>query len=126
MHPAFSVIFLTTLLGAGQGLFLALYTAQLYAFFDLMPVLDSRGFHGLGTATALAFLAAGLLASRQIRESGLVPQNKGQSLVRREVRPPMSPGINSFDPRPPNLSLIWRVLSCFPTQACQNSSLRES
>lgn len=63
MHPAFSVIFLTTLLGAGQGLFLALYTAQLYAFFDLMPVLDSRGFHGLGTATALAFLAAGLLAS---------------------------------------------------------------
>ena len=31
MHPAFSVIFLTTLIGAGQGLFLALYTGQLYA-----------------------------------------------------------------------------------------------
>ncbi|MCK7582651.1 MAG: hypothetical protein MZV65_48525 [Chromatiales bacterium] len=30
MHPAFSVIFLTTLIGAGQGLFLALYTAQIY------------------------------------------------------------------------------------------------
>ena len=29
MHPAFSVIFLTTLIGAGQGLFLALFTAQL-------------------------------------------------------------------------------------------------
>ena len=28
MHPAFSVIFLTTLIGAGQGLFLALFTAQ--------------------------------------------------------------------------------------------------
>ena len=26
MHPAFSVIFLTTLIGAGQGLFLALFT----------------------------------------------------------------------------------------------------
>ena len=31
MHPAFSVIFLTTLIGAGQGLFLALYTGQLYS-----------------------------------------------------------------------------------------------
>ena len=29
MHPAFSVIFLTTLIGAGQGLFLALYVAEL-------------------------------------------------------------------------------------------------
>ena len=28
MHPAFSVIFLTTLIGVGQGLFLALYTGE--------------------------------------------------------------------------------------------------
>jgi len=28
MHPAFSVIFLTTLIGTGQGLFLALYTVK--------------------------------------------------------------------------------------------------
>jgi len=28
MHPAFSVVFLTTLIDAGQGLFLALYTEQ--------------------------------------------------------------------------------------------------
>ncbi|HJU23994.1 MAG TPA: DMSO reductase, partial [Casimicrobiaceae bacterium] len=29
MHPAFSVIFFTTLIGVGQGLFLALYCAEL-------------------------------------------------------------------------------------------------
>ncbi|HWS11709.1 MAG TPA: DmsC/YnfH family molybdoenzyme membrane anchor subunit [Rhodocyclaceae bacterium] len=63
MHPAFSVIFLTTLLGAGQGLFLALYTAQLYAFFELMPVLDGRNFHATGAALALGLLGAGLAAS---------------------------------------------------------------
>ena len=34
MHPAFSVIFLTTLIGVGQGLFLALYMAELGALFD--------------------------------------------------------------------------------------------
>ena len=37
MHPAFSVIFLTTLIGAGQGLFLALYTGQLYSVFKVLP-----------------------------------------------------------------------------------------
>ena len=63
MHPAFSVIFLTTLIGVGQGLFLALYTGQLYAFFDLLPAQDSRGFHAAGSAIALGFLAAGLVAS---------------------------------------------------------------
>ena len=31
MHPAFSVIFLTTLIGAGQGLFLALYALDVLA-----------------------------------------------------------------------------------------------
>ena len=29
VHPAFSVIFLTTLIGAGQGLFLALYAVEI-------------------------------------------------------------------------------------------------
>ena len=32
MNPAFSVIFLTTLIGAGQGLFLALFGAELAGF----------------------------------------------------------------------------------------------
>ena len=63
MHPAFSVILLTTLLGAGQGLFLALFTAQSYALFDLLPQQDSRSFYASGSLTALALLAAGLGAS---------------------------------------------------------------
>ena len=37
MHPAFSIIFLTTLIGAGQGLFLALYSGQLYSVLKLLP-----------------------------------------------------------------------------------------
>ena len=40
MHPAFSIIFLTTLIGVGQGLFLALYSGQLYSAFKLLPAQD--------------------------------------------------------------------------------------
>ncbi len=63
MHPAFSVIFLTTLIGVGQGLFLALFTGQLYALAKLLPAQDSQSFYALGSALALAFLLAGLGAS---------------------------------------------------------------
>lgn len=63
MKPAFSVVFLTTLIGVGQGLFLALYTGQLYAFFDLLPAQDSQSFYAVGSALVLAFLCAGLIAS---------------------------------------------------------------
>ena len=63
MKPPFSVIFLTTLIGIGQGLFLALYAVQLYSFFDLLPIQDSRTFYAVGSAIALAFLSAGLIAS---------------------------------------------------------------
>ncbi len=63
MHPAFSVIFLTTLIGVGQGLFLALYTGQLYSVIKVLPVQDSPGFYGLGSLIAVLFLGAGLLAS---------------------------------------------------------------
>jgi sulfite dehydrogenase (quinone) subunit SoeC len=63
MHPAFSVIFLTTLIGVGQGLFLALYLAEAGALFELLPAQDGRGFFAAGSALALGFLAAGLLAS---------------------------------------------------------------
>ncbi len=62
MHPAFSVIFLTTLIGAGQGLFLALYTAQSYAAVQLLPVQTSR-FYWVGSLIAFLFLLAGLVAS---------------------------------------------------------------
>ncbi len=63
MHPAFSVIFLTTLIGVGQGLFLALYTGQLYSVIKVLPVQDSPGFYGYGSLLALVFLAGGLFSS---------------------------------------------------------------
>ena len=63
MHPAFSVIFLTTLIGVGQGLFLALFTAQSYALFDLLPKQDGHAFYAHGSALALLFLIGGLIAS---------------------------------------------------------------
>ena len=62
MHPAFSVVFLTTLIGAAQGLFLALYTAQSYAAVELLPAQDAR-FYVLGSLIALALLIGGLVAS---------------------------------------------------------------
>jgi DMSO reductase anchor subunit len=62
MHPAFSVIFLTTLIGAGQGLFLALYTGQLYSLANLLPA-QSDNFYAMGSFSALALLIAGLVAS---------------------------------------------------------------
>ncbi len=63
MHPAFSVILLTTLIGAGQGLYLALYTVQVYSVFKVLPVQDSIHFNALGSLIVLVFLAAGLIAS---------------------------------------------------------------
>lgn len=63
MHPAFSVIFLTTLIGAGQGLFLALYTGQVYSIANLLDPQDSVTFYAWGSLLALFLLALGLLAS---------------------------------------------------------------
>jgi DMSO reductase anchor subunit len=63
MHPAFSVIFLTTLIGVGQGMFLALYTGQLYSVIKVLPVQESATFYGAGSLIALVFLLAGLFAS---------------------------------------------------------------
>jgi DMSO reductase anchor subunit len=62
MHPAFSVIFLTTLIGAGQGLFLALFTGQLYSTVELVaPQTDL--FYAVGSLISLALLVGGLAAS---------------------------------------------------------------
>jgi DMSO reductase anchor subunit len=63
MHPAFSVIFLTTLIGAGQGLFLAMFTAQTYAAFNLLPQPDGHNFYAQGSLIVLVLLALGLVAS---------------------------------------------------------------
>ena len=63
MRPALSVILLTTLIGVGQGLFLALFSAQSYALVGLLPRKDDPAFNAQGSAVALAFLIAGLVAS---------------------------------------------------------------
>ena len=63
MHPAFSVIFLTTLIGAGQGLFLALYGGQLISVFNLLPEQDPVSFYALGSLVPLVLLVAGLVSS---------------------------------------------------------------
>ena len=63
MHPAFSVIFLTTLIGAGQGLFLAIFTGQSYAAVQLVSSQDSVAFYGVGGLIALLLLAGGLASS---------------------------------------------------------------
>ena len=62
MHPAFSVIFLTTLIGVGQGLFLALYTGQLYSLANLLPSQGSN-FYAIGSLISVLLLIAGLIAS---------------------------------------------------------------
>ena len=56
MRPAFSVIFLTTLSGAGQGLFIAVYAAQLAAR-------PPMGFLFAGGLLAAGLAALGLFAS---------------------------------------------------------------
>lgn len=63
MNPAWSVILLTTLVGAGQGLFLALFTVQVYALFGLLPAPDAHLFYAHGSLAALVLLVAGLIAS---------------------------------------------------------------
>ena len=55
MRPDFSVLFLTTLIGVGQGFFLALFTVQLYALFGLLPPQDGHSFYAYGSLIALAF-----------------------------------------------------------------------
>ena len=63
MHPAWSVILLTTLIGAGQGLFLAVVTLQIHALVGLLPPAEGRSLYVVGSAVALALLVAGLAAS---------------------------------------------------------------
>ena len=63
MRPAFSVLLLTTLIGAGQGLFIALFVAELAGLVGLVPKQDERAFYANGSLLALIFLVAGLVAS---------------------------------------------------------------
>ncbi|MCA1791803.1 MAG: dimethyl sulfoxide reductase anchor subunit, partial [Thioalkalivibrio sp.] len=62
MHPAFSVLFLTTLIGAGQGLFLALFSVEAYGELGLVPAPGSD-FFATGSLLSLVLLGLGLFAS---------------------------------------------------------------
>jgi DMSO reductase anchor subunit len=63
MRPALSVILLTTLLGVGQGFFLAAFAIQGLAHLGVRAGPSGSLFYPLAAAIALAFLVAGLAAS---------------------------------------------------------------
>jgi len=63
MNPAWSVILLTTLTGAGQGLFLAVYAAELAARSGVIAVPPEGRFFALASVLIVALAGAGLLAS---------------------------------------------------------------
>jgi len=62
MKPAISVILLTTLIGAGQGLFLAYYGAELLALLSVIPNVPLHG-SAVAGIVSLLLLIAGLIAS---------------------------------------------------------------
>jgi DMSO reductase anchor subunit len=62
MRPAFSVVFLTTLIGAGQGLFVALYAAQVAARLGALEAPQPRLFV-TGAVLSVALAGLGLFAS---------------------------------------------------------------
>ena len=63
VNPAFSVILLTTLIGAGQGLFIAVFIVELGALFDLLTPPIRPWFYFYGALVSVAFTGAGLVAS---------------------------------------------------------------
>lgn len=63
MNPALSVIFFTTLIGAGQGLFIALYGAQWAMRLGWAGATGSR-FFALGALVCVVLCSCGLLAER--------------------------------------------------------------
>jgi len=62
MKPPFSVIFLTTLIGVGQGMFLAMIFGQCYTLLEHIP-LETGKFYAIGSVISLVFLIGGLIAS---------------------------------------------------------------
>jgi DMSO reductase anchor subunit len=62
MQPAFSVIFLTTLIGAAQGLFLTLYSTEVFGIGSL-GIEETSQFLFLGSLVALVLTGLGLIAS---------------------------------------------------------------
>jgi DMSO reductase anchor subunit len=62
MNPAWSVILLTTLIGAGQGLFLALFGVDVAARLGVLAPAPAE-FYIAGSAVSVALLVGGLAAS---------------------------------------------------------------
>ncbi len=63
MRPAFSVILLTTLIGAGQGLFLTLFAVDAIGSLRGIPTAELRSFAVVGSVLSLCLCALGLVAS---------------------------------------------------------------
>ncbi len=63
MKPAISVIFLTTLIGAGQGLFLAYFSAEVLSILTILPMVLQDSSAVLAGSLSLILLVAGLIAS---------------------------------------------------------------
>lgn len=63
MNPAFSVIFFTTLIGAGQGLFSALYIGEVYVFFNIADKNNPFQMIETGLFLVVILMTLGLFAS---------------------------------------------------------------
>jgi sulfite dehydrogenase (quinone) subunit SoeC len=63
MKPPFSVIFFTTLIGAGQGLFLALYIGEVYVFFNMIDKKNPFQMIETGLFLVVILIILGLFAS---------------------------------------------------------------
>jgi DMSO reductase anchor subunit len=62
MNPAWSVVLLTTLIGAGQGLFLTLYAIEAASAMGALAP-PGNGYFAAGSLLAVALMGAGLAAS---------------------------------------------------------------
>jgi len=62
MNPAWSVVLLTTLIGAGQGLFLTLYAIEAASAMGALAP-PGKGYFAAGSLVAVALMGAGLAAS---------------------------------------------------------------
>ncbi|MDQ6620459.1 MAG: dimethyl sulfoxide reductase anchor subunit [Pseudomonadota bacterium] len=63
MNPAISVILFTTLAGAAQGLFVAIFAVEVWSAVDVVTPPDATLFFALGNAIVVALASAGLVAS---------------------------------------------------------------
>lgn len=63
MNPAYSVIFLTTLIGVAQGLFLALFAGQIYSDLGVIVEPGEKPFFIMGTVIIAGLMLLGLMAS---------------------------------------------------------------